>query len=36
VALEDFRRIHGHGLFPPKIVSEADFRAIDAWLRTLR
>jgi mono/diheme cytochrome c family protein len=36
VDLADFRRVHGHGLFPPQIVSDADFRAIDAFLRTLR
>lgn len=31
----DFRRVHGHGLFPPKAVSDREFAAIDAWLRTL-
>jgi mono/diheme cytochrome c family protein len=31
----DFRRVHGHGLFPAKIVSDRDFAAIDAWLKTL-
>jgi uncharacterized membrane protein len=35
VDLEDFRRVHGHGLFPPDAVSDRDFAAIDAWLRTL-
>ena len=35
VELSDFRRVHRHGLFPPAIVSDRDFRAIDAWLRTL-
>ena len=34
--LEEFRGVHGHGLFPPRIVSDRDFAAIDAWLRTLR
>jgi hypothetical protein len=29
------RRKHGHGLFPPKVVTGRDFAAIDAWLRTL-
>jgi uncharacterized membrane protein len=33
--LPDFRRVHGHGLFPPRIVSDRDFAAIDAYLRTL-
>jgi mono/diheme cytochrome c family protein len=32
----DFRRVHGHGLFPVRAVSDQDFAAIDAWLRTLR
>ncbi len=35
VELEEFRHVHGHGLFPPKIVSDRDFAAIEAWLRTL-
>lgn len=35
VDLADFRRVHAHGLFPPSVVSDRDFRAIDAWLRTL-
>lgn len=33
--IEDFRRVHAHGLFPPSMVTDRDFRAIDAWLRTL-
>jgi uncharacterized membrane protein len=33
--LADFRRVHGHGLFPAKAVSDRDFAAIDAWLKTL-
>jgi uncharacterized membrane protein len=35
VDLRDFRRVHGNGLFPPKIVSDRDFAAIEAWLETL-
>ena len=35
VDLTDFRRVHGSGLFPRRIVSDRDFRAIDAWLGTL-
>jgi uncharacterized membrane protein len=34
--LEDFRRVHAHGLFPPQVVTDGDFEAINAWLRTLR
>jgi mono/diheme cytochrome c family protein len=30
-----FRRVHGDGLFPPAVVSDRDFAAVDAWLRTL-
>jgi mono/diheme cytochrome c family protein len=33
--VEEFRHVHGHGLFPPRIVSDRDFAAINAWLRTL-
>lgn len=33
--LEEFRRVHAHGLFPSEVVSDRDFAAIDAWLRTL-
>jgi uncharacterized membrane protein len=33
--LGDFRRVHQHGLFPPAIVSDRDFAAVNAWLRTL-
>ena len=33
--VEEFRHVHGHGLFPPQIVSDRDFYAIDAWLATL-
>jgi mono/diheme cytochrome c family protein len=35
VDLEDFRRVHAHGLFPPRAVADRDFAASDAWLRTL-
>jgi uncharacterized membrane protein len=31
----DFRRVHQHGLFPKAVVTDEDFAAIDAWLRTL-
>jgi mono/diheme cytochrome c family protein len=31
----DFRRVHGHGLFPAAVVTDRDFAAVDAWLRTL-
>jgi mono/diheme cytochrome c family protein len=34
--LDDFRRVHENGLFPPAAVSDRDFQAIDAWLRTLQ
>jgi uncharacterized membrane protein len=33
--LPRFRRKHGDGLFPRAVVSDRDFRAIDAWLQTL-
>jgi len=36
VDLGEFRQVHGHGLFPANVVSDREFRAIDAWLRTLR
>jgi mono/diheme cytochrome c family protein len=35
VKLEDFRGVHGRGLFPPAVVKDADFAAINAWLETL-
>jgi len=35
VELGDFRHVHGKGLFPPKLVTDHDFAAIDAWLKTL-
>ncbi|MCW2983671.1 MAG: hypothetical protein JWR63_1241 [Conexibacter sp.] len=31
----DFRRVHGHGLFSPEAVSDREFAAIDAYLKTL-
>jgi hypothetical protein len=33
--LPNFRRVHQHGLFPPSVVTDKDFAAIDAWLKTL-
>ena len=33
--LPEFRRVHQHGLFPQQVVTDRDFAAIDAWLRTL-
>jgi mono/diheme cytochrome c family protein len=35
VELEEFRGVHEHGLFPPEVVKDADFAAINAWLKTL-
>jgi mono/diheme cytochrome c family protein len=35
VELEEFRGVHGHLLFPAKIVSDRDFAAVNAWLQTL-
>jgi mono/diheme cytochrome c family protein len=35
VSIEDFRRVHGHGLFPPQVVGAREFAAVDAWLKTL-
>lgn len=35
VELEEFRGVHGEGLFPRAVVSDRDFQAIDAWLQTL-
>ena len=34
--LGDFREVHANGLFPPAAVSDRDFEAINAWLRTLQ
>jgi mono/diheme cytochrome c family protein len=31
----DFRRVHQHGLFPRAVVTDRDFAAVDAWLKTL-
>ncbi len=36
VPLDEFRHVHGHGLFPAKVVTDRDFAAIVAYLRTLR
>jgi mono/diheme cytochrome c family protein len=33
--LDEFRRVHAHGLFPPAVITDRDFTAIDAYLRTL-
>ena len=33
--LEEFRGVHGNGLFPPQVVTDRDFRAINAYLKTL-
>jgi mono/diheme cytochrome c family protein len=33
--LPDFRRVHAGGLFPPTIVTDRDFAALDAYLATL-
>jgi uncharacterized membrane protein len=35
VKLEDFRRVHAHGLFPPDVVKDRDFAALNAWLQSL-
>ncbi|WP_028064159.1 DUF2231 domain-containing protein [Solirubrobacter soli] len=35
VELEEFRGVHGHGLFPPDVVTDRDFAAIEAYLRSL-
>jgi len=35
VELEEFRGVHAHGLFPPAAVSDRDFAAINAYLKTL-
>jgi uncharacterized membrane protein len=33
--LEEFRHVHAHGLFPPSVVTDRNFRAINAYLATL-
>jgi mono/diheme cytochrome c family protein len=33
-SLEKFRGVHGHGLFPPNVVTDRDFAAIVAFLKT--
>jgi uncharacterized membrane protein len=35
VDLDEFRHVHGTGLFPPRIVSDREFQAINAFLKTL-
>src|SRR4051795_3186244 len=35
VELEEFRGVHAHGLFPPDVVTDRDFAAIDAYLKSL-
>ena len=35
VELEEFRGVHAHGLFPPAVVTDRDFAAINAYLKTL-
>ncbi len=32
--LEEFRGVHAHGLFPPSVVTDEDFAAIVAFLKT--
>jgi hypothetical protein len=36
IEIPDFRRVHDHGLFPRRVVTDRDVAAIDAWLRALR
>jgi uncharacterized membrane protein len=36
VELEEFRHVHGSGLFPSTAVTDRDFAAVNAWLKTLR
>jgi uncharacterized membrane protein len=33
--LEEFRGVHGHGLFPRSVVTDRDFAAINAYLKSL-
>jgi uncharacterized membrane protein len=35
VELQDFRHVHGHGLFPQRVISDHDFAVINAYLKTL-
>jgi hypothetical protein len=35
VKLDDFRNVHGGGLFPAAVVTDPDFEAVNAFLRTL-
>lgn len=34
--VEEFRGVHGHGLFPPSVVTDRDVAALEAFLQTLR
>jgi mono/diheme cytochrome c family protein len=36
VDVADFRRVHGHLLFPERVIGDREFAAIDAYLKTLR
>ena len=36
VELEEFRNVHNDGLFPKRVVTDRDFAAVNAWLKTLR
>ena len=36
VELEEFRGVHAHGLFPPSVVTDKDFAAINAYLKSLQ
>jgi mono/diheme cytochrome c family protein len=33
--LADFRRVHGHLLFPRGVIGDREFAVIDAYLRSL-
>ena len=33
--IAQFRHVHANGLFPPSVVTDRDFAAIDTWLKTL-
>jgi mono/diheme cytochrome c family protein len=34
--IDEFREVHGTGLFPAQVVTDRDFQALDAYLRSLR
>lgn len=34
--LDEFRRVHREGLFPPAVVTDRDFAVIDGYLKTLQ